>query len=81
MTPPTQCCIPLLEELHLDDLIGRWGILQFVNECRHQFLVVAREDAQMVARLVSQAVVVVGVETYEYGGATVEKRGKAEGES
>lgn len=35
---------------------------------------VAREDAQMVARLVFQADVVVCVEPHEYGGATAKRR-------
>lgn len=34
---------------------------------------VAREDAQMVARLVFQADVVVCVESHEYGGATAKE--------
>lgn len=34
---------------------------------------VAREDTQMVAGLVAQAVVVVCVEPHKYGGATVKK--------
>lgn len=70
---PTQGSVPLLQELHFDDLIDRWSILQFVYESRHQVLVVAREDAQMVAGLVAQSVVVVCVEPHEYGGATVKE--------
>lgn len=34
---------------------------------------VAREDAQMVAGLVAQAVVVVCVEPHKYGGATAKE--------
>lgn len=34
---------------------------------------VAREDTQMVAGLVAQAVVVVCVESHKYGGATVKE--------
>lgn len=58
---PTQGRVSLLQEFHFDDLIDRWSILQFLYESRYQVLVVAREDAQMVARLVAQAVVVVCV--------------------
>lgn len=68
---PTQGSVPLLQELHFNNLIDRWSILQFIYESCHQVLVVAREDAQMVARLVAQAVVVVCVEPHKYGGATV----------
>lgn len=69
---PTQSGVPLLQELHFDNLIDRWSILQLIYESRYQVLVVARENAQMVARLVAQPVVVVCVEPHKYGGATME---------
>lgn len=69
----TQGGVPLLQELHFDDLIDRRRVLQFIYESRNQVLVVAREDAQMVAGLVAQPVVVVGVEPHKYGEATVIK--------
>lgn len=81
---PTQGGVPLLQELHFDDLIDRRSVLQFVNESRYQVLVVAREDAQMVSGLVAQALVVVCVEPHQYGGTTAkakcdvkEQRGEA----
>lgn len=67
---PTKGSVPLLQEFHFDNLIDRWSILQFIYESRHQVLVVAREDAQMVSRVVAQAVVVVCVEPHKYGGTT-----------
>lgn len=67
---PTQGSVPLLQELHLDNLIDRWSILQFIYESHHQVLVVAREDAQMVSGFVAQPVVVVCVEPHNYGGTT-----------
>lgn len=42
---PTERCVPLFQELHLYDLIDRWGILQLVNEGSDQVLVVARKNA------------------------------------
>lgn len=70
---PTKGSVPLLQELHFDNLIDRWSILQFLYESCHQVLVVAREDAQMVAGLVAQSVVVVCVEPHKYGGATAKE--------
>lgn len=67
---PTQGSVPLLQELHFDNLIDRWSILQFIYESHHQVLVVAREDAQMVSGFVAQVVVVVCVELHNYGGTT-----------
>lgn len=67
---PTQGSVPLLQELHFDNLIERWRILQFIYESRHQVLMVSREDAQMVSGLVAQAVVVVCVEPHKYCGTT-----------
>lgn len=69
----TEGSVPLIQKLHFDDLIDRWSVLQFVYECCHQVLMVAREDTQMVARMVAQAVVVVCVEPHKYGGATVKR--------
>lgn len=67
---PTECCIPLLQELDLDDLIDRRGVLQLVNEGGDQVLVVARENAQMVSRFVVQTFAVVGVKPHQDGGTT-----------
>lgn len=72
MASPTQGSVPLLQELHFHNLIDRWSILQLIYESRHQVLVVAREDAQMVSRLVSQAVLVICVQSNKYSGTTVE---------
>lgn len=68
---PTQGGVPLLQELHFHDLIDRRGVLQLIDESRHQVLVVAREDTQVVSRLVLQVVLVVCVQPHEYGGTTV----------
>lgn len=69
---PTQGSVPLLQELHFNDLIDRRRVLQFICKSRHQVFVVAGEDAQMVSGLVAQAVVVVCVEPHKYGGTTAE---------
>lgn len=69
---PTERCVPLLQELHLDDLIDRRGVLQLVNEGGDQVLVVARENAQMISRLVVQTLAVVGVQPHQDGGTTAE---------
>lgn len=69
---PTQGSVPLLQELHFYNLIDRRSILQLIYESRHQVLVVAREDAQMVSWLVSQTVLVICVQPYKYGGTTAE---------
>lgn len=66
----TQSSVPLLQELHFDNLIDRWRILQFIYESCHQVLVVAREDTQMVSGFVAQSVVVVRVEPHTYSGTT-----------
>lgn len=71
---PTQGGVPLLQELHFNDLIDRRSVLQFVDESRYQVLVVAREDAQMVSGLVAQALVVVCVEPHQYGGTTAKTK-------
>lgn len=73
MASPTQGSVPLLQELHFHNLIDRRSILQLIYESRHQVLMVAREDAQMVSRLVSQAVLVICVQPYKYGGTTAER--------
>lgn len=70
MPPPTECRVSLLQELHFHNLIDGRSILQLIYERCHQVLVVAGEDAQMVAGLVAQLVVVVCVEPHKYGGAT-----------
>lgn len=80
MASPTQGSVPLLQELHFHNLIDRRSIHQLIYESRHQVLVVAREDAQMVSRLVSQAVLVICVQSYKYGGTTAETS-KAFGEA
>lgn len=80
MASPTQGSVPLLQELHFHDLIDRRSILQLIYESRHQVLVVAREDTQMVSRLVSQAVLVICVQSYKYGGTT-EETSKSFGET
>lgn len=72
MASRTQRSVPLLQELHFHNLIDWRSILQLIYESRHQVLVVARENAQMVSRLVSQAVLVICVQPYKYGGTTVE---------
>jgi len=72
--PPTEGRVPLLQELHFHDLIDRRSVLQSVEQNCHEVLVVAREDAQMVAGLVAQLLVVVCVEPNKYGGATGRER-------
>lgn len=69
---PTKCCVPLFQELHLDDLIDRRSIIKFVNQGGNQVLVVARENAQMISRFVAQTLAVVGMESHQDGGTTAE---------
>lgn len=63
----TQSCVPLLQQLHLHQLVDRWCILQPLDQGIHEVLVVAGEHAQVVPRQVLQLLVTVGVETHEDG--------------
>lgn len=63
----TQSCVPLLQQLHLHQLVDRGRVLQPLDQGIHEVLAVAREDAQVVPRLVLQLLIPVGVQTHEDG--------------
>lgn len=63
----TQGRVPLFQQLHFHQLVDRGCILQPLNQGIHQVLLVAREDAQVVPRLVLQLLMPIGVETHEDG--------------
>lgn len=63
----TQSRAPLFQQLHFDQLAGGGRVLQALDQGIHQVLVVAREDAQVVPRLVLQLLIPIGVETHEDG--------------
>ena len=75
----TQSRVPLLQQLHLHQLVDRGGVLQSLDQGTHQILVVAREDAQVVPGLVLQLLIPVGVETHEDGRSTGGKGGGTTG--
>lgn len=61
---PTKCCVPLFQKLNPYYLIERWSVFQFVNKGGNQVLMVARENAQMVSRFVTQTLTIVCVESH-----------------
>lgn len=67
MAVVTQSCVPLLQQFHFHQLVDRGCVLQPLDQGIHQVLVVAREDAQVVPRLVLQLLIPVGVETHKDG--------------
>lgn len=75
----TQSRVPLLQQLHLHQLVGRGRILQPLDQGIHQVLVVAGEDAQVIPGLVLQLLIPVGVETHEDGRSTGGKGGGTTG--
>lgn len=74
----TQSRGPLLQQLHLHQLVDRGCVLQPLDQGVHEVLVIAREDTQVVPRLVLQLLIPIGVETHEDGGSA---RGKDRGMS
>lgn len=63
----TQSCVPLLQQLHFHQLVDRGCIFQPLNQGIHEVLVIAREDTQVVPRLVLQFLIPIGVETHKDG--------------
>lgn len=63
----TQRCVPLLQQLHLHQLVDGGCIFQPLDQGIHEVLVIAREDTQVVPRLVLQLLIPIGVETHEDG--------------
>lgn len=63
----TQSCVPLFQQLHFHQLVDGGCVLQALDQGIHEVLVVAREDAQVVPRLVLQLLIPIGVETQEDG--------------
>lgn len=63
----TQSRVPLLQQLHLHQLVDRGCVLQPLDQGVHEVLAVAWEDAQVVPRLVLELLIPVGVETHEDG--------------
>lgn len=72
----TQSCIPLLQELHLHQLVGRGGIFKPVDQGIDQAFVVPWKDAQVVPGQVLQLLVPVGVEAQENGRATARRQSR-----
>lgn len=63
----TQRRAPLFQQLHFHQLVDRGRVLQPLDQGIHQVVLVAREDAQVVPRLVLQLLMPIGVETHEDG--------------
>lgn len=61
----TQSRAPLFQQLHFHQLVDRRRVLQPLDQGIHQVLLVAREDTQVVPRLVLQLLMPIGVETHE----------------
>ena len=63
----TQSRVALFQQFHFHQLVDRRCVLQPLDQSIHKVLVVAREDAQVVPRLVLQLLIPVGMETHEDG--------------
>lgn len=63
----TQSRVPLFQQLHFHQLVDRGRVLQPLDQGVHEVIVIAREDPQVVPRLVLELLISVGVETHKDG--------------